>query len=261
MRLSVVVPCYNEVDNVGKLQHELLPVVKSLIGTEAVPGERCTEVEVVLVDDGSQDGTLAAFTDAFGDAALTPIPVKIIPHGINRGLGAAVRTGLRHATGEIVVTTDSDGTYDFRTIPDLLGHLLPQVDIVTASPYHPGGGIDNVPGYRIFLSKGSSTIYRVLVDWRIHTYTALFRVYRRRVIEHITYDADGFLGGTELLVKAMLAGYQVAEFPTVLHSRAHGVSKAKLWRTTQAHLQFQARVLAYRLGGRPWPASYAAVGE
>jgi dolichol-phosphate mannosyltransferase len=167
---------------------------------------------------------------------------------------------MRHATGDVVVTTDSDGTYEFRTIPELLGHLLPKVDLVTASPYHPAGGVDNVPGYRLVLSTGSSLIYRILVDWRIHTYTALFRAYRRRVIEHVMHEADGFLGGTELLVRAMLAGYQVAEYPTVLHSRAHGASKAKLWRTTQTHPKFQARVLAYRLGRRSWP-SFTGVGE
>jgi len=260
MRLSIVVPCYNEADNVPKLQHELLPVVERLIGSEAIPGELCAEAEVVVVDDGSRDGTLAALTDVFGAPNIPPVPVQVVAHGTNLGLGAAIRTGMRRATGDVIVTTDSDGTYQFRTIPELLGCLLPNVDVVTASPYHPRGGVDNVPGYRLVLSMGSSLIYRILVDWRVHTYTALFRAYRRRVIEHVMHDADGFLGGTELLVKAMLAGYEVAEYPTVLHARAHGVSKAKLWRTTQAHLQFQASVLRYRLGGKPWPCS-AALGE
>ena len=260
MKLSVIIPAYNEVDNIGKLRDELLPVIRGLVGAAVVPGERCEAAEVIIVDDGSRDGTLSALHATF-DRADPGVAVHIIAHGQNRGLGAAIRTGLRHATGEVLVTTDSDGTYAFQTIPALLAHLLPQVDIVTASPYHPGGGVDNVPGYRLILSKGSSLIYRVLVDRHVHTYTALFRAYRRRVVEQVMHEADGFLGGTELLVRAMLAGYQVAEFPTVLHARAYGVSKAKLWRTTRTHLQFQARVLAYRLGARPWPTSYAAVGE
>lgn len=260
MKLSIIVPCYNEVDNIGKLQYELLPIVKSLVGGEIAPGEYCAEAEIILVDDGSQDGTLAALVEVFGIPHTTPVPVRIVPHTTNMGLGAAIRTGMRHATGDVIVTTDSDGTYEFRTISKLLRCLLPDVDLVTASPYHPQGGVDNVPGYRLILSRGSSLIYRILVDWQIHTYTALFRAYRRRVIEHVMHEADGFLGGTELLVKAILAGFHVAEYPTVLHSRAHGVSKAKLWRTTQAHLQFQARVFGHRLRGRPWP-SHTTIGE
>lgn len=75
----------------------------------------------------------------------------------------------------------------------------------------------------------------------------LFRAYRRKVIEHMSFESDGFLAGTELLVKGMLLGYRVAEYPTVLHSRVSGMSKAKLARTILAHLNFQARVLLHRL--------------
>jgi dolichol-phosphate mannosyltransferase len=261
MKLSFVIPCYNEADNIDKLRRELLPVVHSLINTDAIPTERCEAAEVVFVDDGSQDATLAALQAAFGNLGEPYLAVQIVVHPENRGLGAALRTGLRAATGDVLVTTDSDGTYAFRTIPLLLEYLGLHVDIVTASPYHPAGGVDNVPGYRLVLSQGSSLIYRVLVDRHLHTYTALFRAYRRSVIEHVMHEADGFLGGTELLVRAMFAGYRVAEFPTILHSRAYGVSKTKLWKTTQTHLQFQACVLAYRLGMRPWAERFAVVGE
>jgi len=103
-----------------------------------------------------------------------------------------------------------------------------------------------VPGYRIFLSKGSSLIYRILLNWRVHTYTALYRAYRRDVIDEIPFAANDFLGGTELMVKAMLKGYQVDEFPAALHQRMFGVSKAKLLRTIKSHLNFQARLILHR---------------
>ncbi|MGL4649391.1 MAG: glycosyltransferase family 2 protein, partial [Caldilineaceae bacterium] len=83
---------------------------------------------------------------------------------------------------------------------------------------------------------------------RVHTYTALFRAYRRDVIQRTPFESDGFLAGTELMVKAMLQGCRVVEFPTVLHARAAGVSKAKLLRTIRAHLAFQGDVLRHRLG-------------
>lgn len=239
MDLSIVIPCYNELDNVHRIHREFFPVVAQLAKRHSL--------EVVFVDDGSTDGTGQALRDAFGNGQPQEVSVRFEHHSVNRGLGAALRTGLAAACGDVIVTTDSDGTYRFSEISTLLSYLTPDVDVVTASPYHPAGGVKDVPGYRLVLSRGSSAIYRLLVDWRVHTFTCLFRAYRRQVTERVSFESDGFLAGTELLVKAMLMGYRVAEYPTVLHSRVAGVSKAKLVRTILAHLGFQARVLLSRL--------------
>jgi dolichol-phosphate mannosyltransferase len=244
MDLSIVIPCYNEAENVPKIKTEFFPVAVELARTHSL--------EVVFVDDGSTDETWQTLTDTFGNRNEARVLVRFERHQVNRGLGAAIRTGLAAARGEVVVTTDSDGTYKFSEIPALLSHLTPDVDIVTASPYHPAGGVAGVPPYRLVLSRGSSVIYRFLVNWRVHTYTCLFRAYRRQVIEHVSFESDGFLAGTELLVKGMLAGYRVAEYPAVLHARVFGVSKAKLARTILAHLGFQARVLLHRLNLVPF---------
>lgn len=246
MRLSVVVPCFNEEDNIGKLQTEFFPVIEKLLGS-LLDGGQINTIEVIFVDDGSNDNTYNALKDAFGSLKHPSISVKFEKHEVNRGLGAAMRTGFGAVTGDIVLTTDSDGTYHFSTIPSLLGHLKGKVSIVTASPYHPKGEVVGVPGYRIFLSRGSSLIYRILLNWKIHTYTALYRAYRREVIDQISFAADDFLGGTELMVKAMLKGYQVDEFPAALHRRMFGVSKAKLLKTVMSHLAFQARLVLHRL--------------
>jgi dolichol-phosphate mannosyltransferase len=238
MDLSIVLPCYNEASNVSKLRGELLPVVLDLARTRSV--------EVVFVDDGSSDGTGQALLDAFGRGDGGPVSFRYERHPTNRGLGAALRTGLAAARGEVIVTNDSDGTFRFSEIPALLSCLEPGVDFVTASPYHPQGGVVGVPRYRLVLSQGSSAIYRLLVDRRVHTYTSLFRAYRRVVIERVPFESDGFLAGTELMVKAMLSGYKVAEYPTVLHTRAVGASKMKIARTIWSHLKFQGNVLLHR---------------
>lgn len=247
MNLSIVVPCYNEVDNVPKLRTELIPVIETLVGVSPGFLNRIETVELLFVDDGSTDGTLPTLQAGLKDVDLPSVSICYESHGANRGLGAALRTGLTAATGDVIVTTDSDGTYRFAEIPDLLACMTANVGIVTASPYHPSGGVANVPVHRLALSRGSSTIYRLLVDSGVHTYTALFRAYRRGVIETVIHESDGFLGGTELMVKAMLAGFQVAEYPTVLHSRVHGTSKAKLYRTIKTHLRFQGQIVQFRL--------------
>jgi dolichol-phosphate mannosyltransferase len=243
--ISIVIPCFNEEDGIQKLRDEFLPVATALAATQPV--------EVIFVDDGSRDNTWRLLNDTFGP--MTDIPgltFKFVKHEVNQGLGAAVRNGLAAATGEIVVTTDSDGTYKFESIPTLLDYLKPGVDIVTASPYHPNGSMEGVPGYRLLLSQGASLIYRVLLAGAgVHTYTALYRAYRRPVVQDVTFESNGFLGGTELMVKAMLTGYSVAEFPAVLYSRQHGVSKAKLARTIRSHLGFQWKVLLHQLKIKP----------
>jgi dolichol-phosphate mannosyltransferase len=129
----------------------------------------------------------------------------------------------------------------------MLSYLKPDIDIVTASPYHPNGRVVGVPAYRLLLSKGSSLIYRIFVDWKIHTYTCLFRAYRSEVVKRTPFKSDGFLAGTELLVNAMLKGYRAAEFPAVLHARMYGVSKAKIVQTILAHLRFQFRIMVDRM--------------
>src|SRR5262245_47664446 len=235
MDLTIVIPCFNESDSIPVLHDELTPVVAAL--------RRDHTVEVLFVDDGSTDSTGDLLVSAFASDA----DVRVVRHDRNRGLGAALRTGYRHARGRIVVTADSDATYPFQLIPSLLERLQSGVDIVTGSCYHRDGGIENVPGYRVLLSRSASTVYRLIVDRRVHTYTCMFRAYRRHVLESVDLRADGFLGVTELLVNAMLMGYTVAELPCTLRVRRYGASKAKLVRTTRAHLTFQGQVALSRV--------------
>jgi len=247
MKVSIVVPCYNEEDNIEKLKTEFFPVIEKLVGSRLPDDAQVNSVEVVFVDDGSKDNTFEALKNAFGTYQYTGVSVAFEKHGVNRGLGAALRTGFKASTGDIIVTTDSDGTYHFSTIPAMLEHMTKDIAIVTASPYHPKGEVVGVPPFRIFLSRGSSLLYRILLNWRIYTYTALFRAYRREVIDAIPFVANDFLGQTELMVKAMLKGYRVDEFPAALHRRVFGVSKARLIQTIKSHLVFQTRLLLHRL--------------
>jgi dolichol-phosphate mannosyltransferase len=225
-----------------------LPIVEEIVvhGWKNAVEEVCS-AEMIFVDDGSRDGTFSKLKECFASDNKSGVMFKFLKHETNLGLGAAIRTGFSNADGDILVTVDSDGTYKFSEIPAFLSFLTPEVDIVTASPYHPEGGVVGVPAYRLFLSRGSSFVYRILVNWHVYTYTCLFRAYRSKVIKNIHFESDGFLAGTEILVNAMLKGYRVAEFPAVLHRRMYGVSKAKIAQTILSHLRFQGWVLLYRM--------------
>jgi dolichol-phosphate mannosyltransferase len=238
MKISVVIPAYNEAEGVAKTSQSLQHVLGFL--------SKEHDVEVIFVNDGSRDHTGQLLKQFFVDDSR----VRVISHDVNRGLGAAIRTGFSHASGDIIITTDFDGTYSFDTIPQLLERLVSEkVDIVTASPYHPQGIVEGVPGYRLLFSFGASLLYRVLVNRHIHTWTALFRAYRKPVIDQVRFENDGFLAGTELLVHAIQQGFSVSEFPTILRVRTFGQSSIKIARVTKAHLKFQAYLLRSAIVG------------
>jgi dolichol-phosphate mannosyltransferase len=248
MNLSIIIPMYNESENIADLYANIVPVLERLIQKSHPIPEAIERIELIFVDDGSTDETSRILRECFDPLSNNGIRIQYKNHPRNLGLGAALRTGFSSLSGDIVITTDSDGTYHFSTIPELLSCLTPEIDIVTASPYHPLGKVIGVPPSRLLLSRGSSFLYRLLVDRRLHTYTALYRVYRRQVIEEISFNSDGFLAGTELIVKAIFCGKRVAEYPATLHRRVYGLSKAKIFRTILAHLNFQALILMHRLG-------------
>jgi dolichol-phosphate mannosyltransferase len=232
MDLSIVIPCFNEQASIELLAAGLNPVLDDL--------RRDRSVELVFVDDGSTDRTSELLRSSFPFAS-------IIRHSTNRGLGAALRTGFVNSHGDVIVCSDSDSTYAYNLIPELLALLEPGVDIVTGSCYHPRGRVQNVPTHRIFLSKSASLLYRLILRWDIHTYTCMFRAYRRRVIETTSFESDGFLGVTELLANAISQGYVVRELPCTLRVRRYGQSKAKVARIIRSHLRFQWRLLRRRL--------------
>ncbi len=238
MKISLIIPAYNEAEGVTKTSEALKNVLLLL--------RKEHEVEVVFVNDGSRDDTAKLLKAAFADDT----GVRVISHEVNRGLGAAIRTGFSHACGEIIITTDFDGTYSFDTIPQIFKRLIAdKVDIVTASPYHPQGAVEGVPGYRLLFSFGASLLYRILVSRHIHTWTALFRAYRRPVIEEVQFQSDGFLAGTELLIGAIEAGFSVSEYPTILRVRTFGQSSIKIARVTKAHMKYQAHLLMNAITG------------
>jgi dolichol-phosphate mannosyltransferase len=239
MTTSLIVPCFNEADGLRRLEEELWSVVADLTTRG--------DVDIVFVDDGSRDETPALLASLAERWSQRGVLARVVTHPVNQGLGSALRSGFLAARGDIIVTTDSDATYPFAEIPRLLDVLDRGADLVTASPYHPDGGVMNVPPSRLILSRGASTLYRAVLGRDVHTYTALFRGYRREVLTTVGFDASGFLSATELLVNAVLAGFRVAEFPTVLHARRFGSSKAKLARTVLAHLGLLAHLVVMRV--------------
>ena len=192
------------------------------------------DVEFVLVDDGSTDATWAELESRFAARA----DVRLERHPQNRGLSAAIRTGMLATDAPLCASIDGDLSYD----PGELEHMLPLLQgtdaaIVTASPYHPDGGVEGVPRWRLFLSRTLSRGYRVLLRSEIRTWTSCFRLYRRAAVVDLPLDHPGFLGTAELLVRVLRRGDRVVEHPCVLGVRQFGASKMKIARTIVGHLR------------------------
>lgn len=246
--VSVIVPCCNEEEAVSLLPAQLFPVLERL-------RTRYT-VELILVDDGSTDDT---WTRLIALAkGKTPCPVVLRRHSRNEGLGAALQTGCKLAVGDIIVTVDADGTYPFSLIETLVAAIDDGADLATASPYHRAGGVEGVAPLRLFFSRGASLCYRALVDRRIATYTAMVRAYRAPTLHSALSDETGFLHVAKTLVEARRHGARVTEAPAVLARRQVGVSKAKLARTTRAHLRYLSRIAWLRATGHFWAAPVVA---
>jgi glycosyltransferase involved in cell wall biosynthesis len=204
------------------------------------------DVRFLFVDDGSSDGTWQVLQELFG-----PLPgYKLVRHEVNRGVAAAILTGINAAESEIVCSIDCDCTYDPRQLVDMIPKLEDDVSVVTASPYHPSGRVMNVPPWRLMLSKGLSFLYRRAFRQKLHTYTSCFRVYRRSQVKGLALRESGFLGVAEILILLDRDGKRIVEHPAVLEVRLLGQSKMKLLHTISGHLRLLSR-MAFT---RPSPA-------
>jgi len=252
--IRFVIPAYNEVENVPRLLADLAPVARDL-------GAR-----VIVVDDGSTDGTGEAVREHAQDMHLA-----VVRHSVNRGLGTAINTGIRAALGEssdddAIVTLEADTTSNLADLPRMLELFEQGADIVLASVYAPGGKIIGVSRWRLLASRSVSDSFRFLGGLReMHTLSSLYRVYRagtlRRAADTYGYllvREPGFAANVELLLKLYNAGASVAEVPTVNDwTTRMGESKMQLKPTVIAYF----RVMAAHLVGRIQPPALSPLAE
>jgi dolichol-phosphate mannosyltransferase len=242
-QLAVVVPCFNEAESLANLATGLARLRAAVAGTY--------DVEFVLVDDGSRDGTWDLLRKRFADDP----EVRLIQHARNCGIAAAIATGIREATAEVVASLDADCTYEPTQLVELLKRMTDGVDVVVASPYHPAGRVVGVPRWRLALSRFASRLYGLVMRNRLQTYTSCVRVYRRSAVADLRLSHGGFVGIVELLWHVDRRGGRILECPAVLTLRATGQSKMRVARTALAHLRFLAACGWQRLtdlaGSRP----------
>lgn len=222
MEISVIIPMYNEEDNVL----HTLQVVNSVL-------LQYDEYEILAVDDGSSDNTLRLLEQVSSENPK----IKVIKHQINQGMGRALNSGFKKAEGEIIITLDADLSYDPHYIPQLVQKLNDEnADIIIGSQYMQGGNTEDIPFIRLFVSKMANKIVGYALSNNISTVTGILRAYRKRVLDSIEIEASGTEINPEILSKAIALGFKIEEMPVTLKGREMGESKIKFRSTTISHL-------------------------
>jgi len=211
-RVIVVIPTYNEVDNlewiVGRLRR-------------AHP-----EVDVLVVDDESPDGT-GQIADGL---ALDDQQVHVLHRAAKGGLGAAYLHGFGWALEEgydVVGEMDADGSHQPEQLHRLL-EALDDADLVIGSRWVPGGSVVNWPRRRELLSRGGNLYVRLLLGIKVRDATAGFRLFRRQTLEKIDLAkvrSTGYVFQTDLVARTLNAGLTVREVPIEFVERVRGDSK------------------------------------
>jgi dolichol-phosphate mannosyltransferase len=254
MKVWILLPAYNEEDSIPAM----LPKIAEAMA------ERGLAYRVVVVNDGSSDGTAAVLADY-----AERFPIDVVTHVINRGLGETERDGFefiaaRCAAEDVVVRMDCDDTHE----PEYIGALLAKMgeghDVVNTSRFQPGGGQLGLDGYRTFISRAANlfmqSVFRIP---GVRDCSCGYRAYRGAVIQDaigifgnnfIQLRGLGFTSTLEMLVKLHLLGCRFAEVPFVLrYDQKRSPSKMVSSITTLGYLMMT--VLYYwPFGG--WLRSY-----
>lgn len=231
--VTVVIPCHNE--------EAAIPYLSRALDELTASAARLYQLRYLFVDDKSTDGTVTLLKRTFPDSGRH----KVIELSQNLGVSGAIQAGIDAAETEIVCSIDADCSYDPLELLNMIPLLDTHTALVTASPYHEEGTVLGVPGWRLFLSRGLSGIYRIFLNHKLATYTSCFRVYRRSVVQHWKPEHGDFRGIVELLARLDMAGQRIKEYPTTLQSRLFGFSKMKTLKTIQAHLRLLGRMVGY----------------
>lgn len=191
--LSVVLPAYNEAENIVEMTKAVMKTVKPLTN----------DYEIIVVDDGSRDRT----GDVVREMSAEYPSVHLVQHEVNRGYGAALYSGFRAATRDLIFFTDADRQFELAD----LHKFWPEID-----------GVDMVIGYRPdradpfhrrLFGLGWSWLTNLLFGYTARDVDCAFKLFRREIIDHIDMKAMGATFSAEFLVRAKRKGYTTLELP------------------------------------------------
>jgi glycosyltransferase involved in cell wall biosynthesis len=216
VRLSILIPVFNE----ARTLRELLAQVDAA----AVAG---LEKELIIVDDGSTDGTREILERPEG----LQTPFRVVFHGQNMGKGAAVRTALTYATGDLILIQDADLEYDPRDYEELLDPILRgRADVVYGSRLRGGKPVQDFSLLYLWGNKFVTLVTNVLYGAALTDMETGYKLFRADVIKNIQIRANRFDFEPEVTAKILKRGYKLVELPISYYGRPHAEGKKLTWR-------------------------------
>jgi glycosyltransferase involved in cell wall biosynthesis len=235
--LSIIVPVYNEV-----------ATIRDVITTVLEADSGTTRKEIVVVDDGSTDGTrevLRQLEQEYAEGAFPPpgqsgngacSAMRFAYHEVNRGKGAAVRTGIAKATGDLVLVQDADLEYDPKDYPVLLEPILSgRADVVFGNRFH--GGVHRVLYFWHYQANRFLTLFcNMLSDLNLADMEVGYKLFKREVLQRLELKSDRFGFEPEVVIKTAKLGCRIYEVPIAYHGRTYAEGKQIGWRDGLAAL-------------------------
>ena len=214
MQVSIVIPIYNERDTL----HEIIERVRSVEGMDVK--------EIILVDDCSTDGTHELLQAGFDE----PIFKKLY-HDVNRGKGAALRTGFAEATGDIVAIQDADLEYDPAELPGLIRPIIKdQADVVFGSRFIGGGPHRVVFFWHMMGNKFLTLLSNMMTNLNLTDMECCYKVFRREVLQQVTIEENRFGVEPELTAKVSKLNVRIFEVGISYYGRSYDEGKKIGWR-------------------------------
>jgi glycosyltransferase involved in cell wall biosynthesis len=227
MKLSIVMPVYNEIETIADIIQRVRSVeLKVPVGYGPEDGAVVElEREIVVVDDGSTDGTrriLRTLQDRLG--------VTVVLHERNQGKGAAVRTGLEHVSGDVVLIQDADLEYDPRDFPALLQPILENRSQVVYGSRFRGGPTKAMFFWHMLGNHFLTLVTNVLYDSTLSDMETCYKVFTREVAEQLDLKAPGWGFDPEITAQILKRGYRIYEVPISYTGREFEEGKKISWR-------------------------------
>jgi dolichol-phosphate mannosyltransferase len=240
MKLAVVIPIFNELENLPNLIESIEQLKSSSI-----------QLSIIICDDGSYDGSRLWLNAEQQKGRLT-----VLGDGNNYGPGVAFENGFQYVLKtlpyfDFLLTMEGDGTADLSSLQSMFDSIN-YADVVLASVYSEGGGFSKTNWTRLLISKFANGLTRRCLNLPFETLTSFYRIYRVSILQQLKtnsrpiFSEKGFICQVEILYKLHRKGFVIKEIPTTLFTdRRKGKSKMKLGKTMIAHIRFLLRTILH----------------
>lgn len=213
MKLSVVIPCYNEINTIDAI-------------IDAVKASPVPDKEIIVVDDCSTDGTRDRLKNQ-----IEPAGIRVIYHETNQGKGAALRTGFQHCTGDIVIVQDADLEYDPQQFPLVIAPIVDgKADVVFGSRF-----VGSLPHRVVYYwhmvgNRFLTMLSNMLTNINLTDMETCYKAFRREIIQSITIEEDRFGFEPEITAKIAKLKIRIFEVGIAYFGRTYAEGKKINWK-------------------------------